>query len=125
MKVHHHSLLESFGFAINGLKLAAKYNRNIRIHFIFAILVILLSFLIGLSTVEISIIIMMVLLVISAEMINTAIEEVVDLVTKDYRVEAKVAKDVSAGMVFIVAIGSVVIGLLIFIPHFYNLLINI
>jgi len=60
---------------------------------------------------------MVISLVLGVEMINTAIEEVVDLVTKDYREEAKYAKDVSAGMVLIVAIGSFVVGLYIFLPH--------
>lgn len=122
MKIHHHSLVESFGFAMNGIKLAVKYNRNIKIHFVIAILVIILSFLLGLSLSEKAIIIMIILLVLSAEMINTAIEEVVDLVTKDYREEAKYAKDVSAGMVFLVAVGSITVGLLIFIPYIIRLI---
>jgi len=125
MNIHHHNLRESFGFAINGIRLATKYNRNIRIHFIIALFVIIFAFLLNLSLSEKSIIIMIVLLVISSEMINTAIEEVVDLVTKDYRQEAKTAKDVSAGMVFIVALGSIAIGVLIFVPHLYNLILNL
>lgn len=122
MKIHHHSLIESFGFAMNGIKLAVKYNRNIKIHFVIAILVIILSFPLSLSLSEKAIIIMIILLVLSAEMINTAIEEVIDLVTKDYREEAKYAKDVSAGMVFLVAVGSISVGLLIFIPHIIRLI---
>jgi len=125
MRIHHHALLESFGFAINGLKLATKYNRNIRIHFVIALIVIILSFLLRLSLSEIAIIIMIVVLVLSAEMINTAIEEVVDLVTKDYREEAKITKDVSAGMVFLVAIGSIAVGIIIFIPRIYTLIMNL
>lgn len=123
MKIHHHSLTQSFGFALNGIRLALKYNRNIKIHFIAAILVIILSFTLGLSLSEKAIIIMIILLVLSAEMINTAIEEAIDLVTKDYREEAKYAKDVSAGMVFLVALGSIIVGLLIFIPHIYSLFV--
>src|SRR3990167_590527 len=92
-----HNLIETFGFAISGIKTAIMLNRNFKIHLIFAVLVIISCFVLGL--------------------INSAIEEVVDLVTKDYREEAKYAKDVSAGMVLIVAIGSFVVGLYIFLPH--------
>lgn len=124
MKIHHHTLVQSFGFAMNGIKSATKYNRNIRIHFIIAVFVIIFSFVLNLDLSEKAIIIMIILLVISAEMINTALEEIVNLVTKDYREEAKIAKDVSAGMVFIVAIGSIAVGLLIFIPHLIELFVD-
>ena len=112
-----HNLIEAFGFAISGIKTAIMLNRNFKIHLIFAVLVIISCFVLGLTNSEIAIIIMVVSLVLGVEMINTAIEEVVDLVTKDYREEAKYAKDVSAGMVLIVAIGSFVVGLYIFLPH--------
>ena len=59
----------------------------------------------------------MILLVISAEMINTAIEKMVDLITTEHRKEAKIAKDVAAGMVLVNSLGSVIVGLIIFIPH--------
>ncbi|KKP95581.1 MAG: diacylglycerol kinase, diacylglycerol kinase [Microgenomates group bacterium GW2011_GWC1_38_14] len=112
-----HNLIETFGFAISGIKTAIMLNRNFKIHLIFAVLVIISCFVLGLTNSEIAIIIMVISLVLGVEMINTAIEEVVDLVTKDYREEAKYAKDVSAGMVLIVAIGSFVVGLYIFLPH--------
>lgn len=117
-----HSFLNSVGFAVQGIKIATKYNRNIKIHFIIAILAVILSFFFDLTNPEKAIVAMIILLVISAEMINTAIEEVIDLVTKDYREEAKYAKDVSAGMVLIVSTGSVIVGLLIFLPYVLRLL---
>ena len=116
------TFLESVGYAIQGIKIAIRYNRNIRIHIVIAILVIISAFLLGLNQFEKAIICMIILLVISAEMINTAIEEVVDLVTKDYREEAKYAKDVSAGMVLIVASGSIAVGFLVFTPHILKLI---
>ncbi len=111
------TFIESVGFAIEGIKVAIRYNRNIRIHIVIAVLVVISTFIFGLNQFEKAIICMIILLVISAEMINTAIEEVVDLVTKDYREEAKYAKDVSAGMVLIVAAGSIAVGFLVFTPH--------
>lgn len=115
------NFFQSVGFAIKGIKVAIRYNRNIRIHIVMAVLTIALSFILGLNQFEKAIICMIILLVISAEMINTAIEEVVDLVVKDYREEAKFAKDVSAGMVLIVAGGSIAVGFLVFSPHILRL----
>lgn len=116
------TFIESVGFAIEGIKVAIRYNRNIKIHILIAILVVISTFIFGLNQFEKAIICMIILLVISAEMINTAIEEVVDLVTKDYREEAKYAKDVSAGMVLIVAAGSIAVGFLVFTPHVLKML---
>lgn len=117
------NLLSSFKFAINGIRLAFNLNRNLRIHAIFTVVVLILCFVLQMSAVELTIIIMISFIVIATEMINTAIEEVVDLVTKDYREEAKIAKDVSAGMVLVSATGAVIVGLIIFIPNilrFFN-----
>lgn len=111
------TLLKSFGFAVEGIKIATRYNRNIRIHFLLAVVALIAGVFFGLNLSEFAIIAMIVVLVISSEMINTAIEEVIDLVTKEYREEARFAKDVSAGMVLLVALGSILVGLLIFIPH--------
>lgn len=121
MKNKKPTFFKSVGFAIQGIKIAIRYNRNIRIHIIIAIIAVISTFLLGLNQFEKAIICMIILLVISAEMINTAIEEVVDLVTKDYREEAKLAKDVSAGMVLIVAVGSIAVGFLVFTPHVLRL----
>jgi diacylglycerol kinase len=63
-------------------------------------------------------------LVITSEMVNTSIESVTDLLTKEYRLEAKIAKDVAAGMVLTSSLLAVVVGLVIFAPHLYNLAFN-
>ena len=60
----------------------------------------------------------------TAEMVNTALESMTDLITTEHRKKAKVAKDVSAGMVLINAIGSVIVGIIIFLPHIYSLFIG-
>ena len=64
----------------------------------------------------------LIVLVISAEMINTSIEEVVNLLVNEHRLEAKIAKDVSAGMVLLVAIFAAIVGVFIFLPHILTLL---
>lgn len=111
------NLIKSFKFAIEGIRLAYKYNRNIRIHTIFAILAILLSLFLKITWFEFGLILVVILLVFVAEMVNTAIEEMVDLIVQEHREQARIAKDVAAGMVLVAAIGAVVIGVVIFLPY--------
>jgi diacylglycerol kinase (ATP) len=110
-------LKKSFGFAFEGVAHAFKYDQNLRIHFIVAFFVILASLFFKVTPFEAGILGIAILLVIATEMINTAIENMIDLITKEYHVEAKIAKDVSSGMVLITAIGSVLVGALVFTPY--------
>lgn len=112
----------SFKYAFEGVVYAVGHNQNLRIHFFAAILVILASIFFRVNPFEMGILGVMILLVISSEMINTAIEQMVDLIINEHRREAKIAKDVAAGMVLITVIGSVIVGVLIFIPHIKNTL---
>lgn len=114
-------LAASFKFAFEGLFHALRYNQNLRIHFAIAILVILASIFFRVNPFEMGILGVMILLVISAEMINTAIEEMVNLIANDHRKEAKIAKDVAAGMVLVTALGSIIVGVLIFAPYVLKL----
>lgn len=63
-----------------------------------------------------------VFLVFVAEMVNTSIEAMVDLITTEWHEEAKIAKDVSSGMVLMAVLGSIIIGALIFLPHLLQIL---
>lgn len=114
-------LVKSFGYAFEGLEHAYKYDQNLRIHFFIAILVIIASIVFRVNPFEMGILGIMILLVMVTEMINTAIERMVDLITKEHRADAKIAKDVAAGMVFLTAAGSLVVGVLIFLPHILKL----
>ena len=96
-----------------------KKERNIKIHISVMILVIICGFIFHLSTTEWLICILLFALVISLELVNTAIEAVVDLCSPNYHELAKYAKDVAAGSVLISAIASVVIGLIIFVPKLF------
>lgn len=113
----HKSIFASFKVAFEGIAHALRYNRNLRIHFIIAAIVMIASLLLKVSPFEKGILGIVILLVIAAEMINTSLEEMVDLITTEHRKEAKIAKDVSAGMVLITALGAAIIGLIIFIPY--------
>lgn len=119
--IHSRKLAASFKFAFEGLSHALRYNQNLRIHFAIAIIVILASIFFRVNPFEIGILGIMILLVISAEMINTAIEEMVNLIANDHRKEAKIVKDVAAGMVLVTALGSIIVGVLVFTPHILKL----
>jgi len=119
--IKHKTLLQSFGFAWEGIVFALKNDQNFRIHIIAALLVVILSIFFNVSPFEMGILGVMIVLVIVTEMINTAIENMVDLITKEYHIEAKIAKDVSSGMVLITSIGALIVGLLIFTPHLLRL----
>jgi diacylglycerol kinase (ATP) len=110
-------LIQSFKYAITGIHYAFRNEQNLVIHLIIATLVMAASIIFRVTPYEMGILGLTMLMVIAAEMVNTALEKMVDLITKEHRVEAMIAKDVASGMVLITAIGSVIIGLLIFIPH--------
>ena len=114
-------LINSFKYALEGLSYSFKYNQNIKIHIIIAFVVILVGLFLGLSKIELLTIAIMIVLVISSEMINTAIEEVINLLVNEHRQEAKIAKDVSAGMVLLVSVFALIVGFFVFLPHLIDL----
>lgn len=111
------SLIHSFKYAFEGVLFSVRHNRNLRIHIAVAVLVIAASVFFRVNAFEMGILGIMILLVICLEMINSAIEEMVDLIIQEHRQQAKIAKDVSAGMVLVASIGSVIVGILVFAPH--------
>lgn len=110
------NVLASFKYAFTGIKTAFLKERNMKIHFVMAFLVILMGIYFKIKTWEWIALIIVISLVISCEMINTTIEELVNLLSPNIRVEAKNAKDIAAGAVLVFAISSLVIGLIIFLP---------
>jgi len=114
-------LIKSFGYALEGLRYSFKHNQNIKIHILMAIIVIIAGFFLKLSRSDFFDVCILIVLVISAEMINTSIEEVINLLVNEHRLEAKVAKDVSAGMVLLISIFAAVVGIFIFLPRILSL----
>jgi diacylglycerol kinase (ATP) len=110
-------LIKSFYHAFAGINYALSHDQNLVIHFLSALVVIIASIFFKVNAFEMGILGVMILLVITTEMINSTMEKIVDLITKEHRVEAKIAKDVSAGMVLVSAIGSLIVAFLIFVPH--------
>ncbi|MGI9050652.1 MAG: diacylglycerol kinase [Rubrobacteraceae bacterium] len=103
----------SFNHAYNGLIFAVRTQRNMRIHVLIATVVLALSLLVGVSAVELAILVLVIMLVFIAELFNTAMEFAVDLATSEYHPLAKLAKDVSAGAVLVTSVGAVLVGYLI------------
>ncbi|WP_445506328.1 diacylglycerol kinase family protein [Niallia sp. 03190] len=118
-RIIKNSQLSSFRLALSGIKTAIISERNVKIHLIISIIVIVLGSYYNVSVTEWLVLFIVMGLVIAMEIMNTALERVVDLVTKEYHPLAKEAKDIAAGAVFIAALLSIVIGLIIFIPKIF------
>jgi diacylglycerol kinase len=114
-------LTASFGYAFAGLAYCFRTQRNFRIHIAIGLIVTLAGIALGLSWVEWAVVSILIVVVLAAEMVNTMVEALVDLVTEQYHPLAKVAKDVAAGIVLLSATGSTVVGLLIFLPKIVGL----
>ncbi|QIK54394.1 diacylglycerol kinase family protein [Dysgonomonas sp. HDW5B] len=112
---------ESFKYALNGLKIVFIEEHNARIHLIVSVIVIACGFIFHISTVEWIIICFAIGLVISMEIINSAIENLSDFVSPEHHKLIKKVKDLSAAAVLVCTISSVVIGILIFLPKITHL----
>jgi undecaprenol kinase len=115
-------LLNSFSFAKDGIVSALRTERNMRFHLVFSVLVIVVSVFFSINKTEWLFILIAISGMFALELVNTAIERVVDLVTEDYHPLAKQAKDIAAGAVFIYALVSVAIGAMIFWPYFSQII---
>ncbi len=111
-----------FAFAFAGLSYCFRTQINFRVHILVTILAIITGALLGLSWVEWALLATIITLVMAAEMVNTMIESLVDLVTQDYHPMAGIAKDVSAGVVLLTAVGAVIVGIFLFLPKLWALL---
>jgi len=103
----------SFERAYRGMISAVRTQRNMRFHVVVAVLVLVASLLVGVSKLELAVLVLTILLVLVTELFNTAMEFVVDLATKEYHPLAKLAKDISAGAVLVSSVGAVLVGYLI------------
>ncbi|WP_346662285.1 diacylglycerol kinase family protein [uncultured Merdimonas sp.] len=109
-------LRRTFGYAFEGILTGIRKERNMQIHTAAMILVVFFGTVLGLSATEWCICLVLFGLVMALELVNTAVEAVVDLVTEERKPLAKIAKDTAAGAVLIAAIMAAVIGCIIFLP---------
>jgi len=105
--------IESSNHAIEGILHAAKTQRHMRYHFFAAILILIISFSLGIGWSEFVILITLSVVVLSVEMLNSAVELITDVLFKEYHEQAKWIKDMAAGAVLITALGAAVIGYII------------
>jgi len=108
------SLARSFNSAIEGIVQAFRTQRNVKIHFIITLLVLIASVFLSITKTELILLLVTVSLVLVAEMVNTSLEIVLDLVVERYHPLARVAKDVAAGAVLFSALNAILVGYLIF-----------
>jgi diacylglycerol kinase len=114
--------IRSFGCAFRGIFFAFKTQHNIWIHLLAIIVVVSAGFIFKLDVLEWSLVVLAIGLVLVSEMINTAIEWLVDLLSPDYSEKAGLIKDVAAGAVLIAAVISVIIGAIVFLPKMIELI---
>ncbi|HYQ11579.1 MAG TPA: diacylglycerol kinase [Gaiellaceae bacterium] len=108
------SLLDSFNYALEGIIHVLRTQRNLRIHFVAAILVFGAALAVGVTRLQLIALVLAIAFVLVAEMLNTAIEGVIDVSTTSFDPNAKLAKDIAAGAVLIASITAVAVGYLVF-----------
>jgi diacylglycerol kinase (ATP) len=108
------SLLDSFNYAFEGIIHVLRTQRNLRIHFLAAVLVFGAALALGVSRLQLIALVIAIAFVLVAEMLNTAIEGVIDVSTTSFDPNAKLAKDIAAGAVLIASITAVAVGFLVF-----------
>ncbi|MBN9653720.1 diacylglycerol kinase family protein [Halobacillus sp. GSS1] len=108
-----------FRFAWNGIKEVCSSERNFRIHLLAAILVITAAFMFGLSKGEWVTILLIICMVLSLEMVNTAMERLLDFYHPEQNPIIGSIKDITAGAVLVASIGAVIIGMIIFLPKLF------
>ena len=118
-------IVNSFKYAIRGIITGSKEERNMKIHILAVVIVVILGIVLKISKTEWIICLILFGAVISAELFNTAIETVVDIAMPEINEKARIAKDVSAGAVLIQAIISAIIGIIIFAPKILSAFTNL
>lgn len=112
--------LKAFGYALNGLVVAFKSEKNMKVHVFAAIVACSLAYLYGLPPLETCVLLMAITVVLVAEIINTAIEKTIDFISPDFHEEAKKIKDMAAGAVLIAALSAAAIGYLLFFEKIFQ-----
>lgn len=115
LRKHHISFKNAFA----GIFWAIRTQPNFRVHLFLSVLALFFGWYFRINKIEFIVIVFTIVLGLTAEMINTSIESMTDLITKEWHTEAKIAKDVSAGMMLTAAIGATVVAALIFLPYLW------
>ena len=108
------SILESFNVAFEGIIHVLRTQRNMRIHFLIAVAVLVAALAVDVSKIELIVLLLSIAFVLITEMVNTAVEAAVDIASTSFDPMAKLAKDIAAGAVLIAAVNAVAVGYLVF-----------
>jgi diacylglycerol kinase (ATP) len=108
------TILESFNFAFEGIIHVLRTQRNMRIHFLVAVVVLVAALAVGVSKLELIALLLAIAFVFITEMINSALEQAIDVATTSFDPLAKLAKDIAAGAVLIATVNAIAIGYLVF-----------
>lgn len=112
--------LNSFKYALNGIRDAIKSEPNISVHMLFAVVAYIFAYFMNFSNIEFSILTLTVFFVIILELINTAIEKIVDLHSLKISEEARQIKDISAAVVLLSSISALIIAVFLFLSKIYK-----
>lgn len=121
--MQHPHRIQSFKAAFSGLGHAFIHERNLQIELVFAVLAITGAFMLGFTSIEWALLVLIILIVMTFELINTAFEHLSDLQRPRLDPVVKVAKDISAAAVLLSSIGSVVVGVILFGPKIAEYLV--
>jgi diacylglycerol kinase (ATP) len=108
------TVFDSFNYAFEGIIHALRTQRNLRIHFLAAVGVLVFALVVAVSKLELIALLISISFVLIAEMLNTAIEGAIDVSTTSFDPMAKLAKDVAAGAVLIATLNAIAVGYLVF-----------
>lgn len=116
-------LAHSFNYAIDGLRLSIVVDQNVRFHLVVGTLVFIVSLILKVPKAELMFVTFAIFFVVICEMINTAIEEMTNLIKKEHSEEARIAKDVAAAAVLLSAVFAVIVGFVVLIPRLFELIL--
>ena len=119
--VKDHTFIGTVGFALQGIRHFWRLDVKSRIHTVAAILAVVLGFYFDISAVEWALQLLCIGVLFSVEMLNTAIEECVNMMSPGYNKQAGIIKDLAAGAVLMASLGAGVVGLIIYVPYFVQL----
>jgi len=115
--MHRRRLFESFNYAIEGFMYVLKTQKNMRLHFLTAVIAVLLGLYFNFSKIEFVILLLTITFVLITEMFNTGVELVIDLITNEFHPLARIIKDICAGSVLVASVNAVFVGYLLFLTN--------
>ena len=125
VKKTRQGIIKAFNAAIQGIIYTFKFERNMKIHYFVAVMVLIASLFFKPQKVEMLLLVFSISLVVISEMFNTAIEKTIDMITEEYNVLAKIAKDVAAGGVLVASLNAVVVGYMLFIDKLTDVSVDL